>query len=150
MQSLRFFFLLALAFVTLAAPVLRAQRQMEALGRGVVAMRTSSTQVYVGWRMLGDDPSDIGFNLYRSIGAAAATKLNGSTPITASTNYLDTPGSTALASAISYYVVPVRNGVEQSASAAYTLVANASSGQQFIRLPSPPPTPTPRPPSPTP
>ena len=132
--------LLSLVFAVLlfAAGVvapLRAQRQMEALGRGVVAMRTSSTQVYIGWRLLGGDPSDLGFNLYRSIGGGAAARLNGSTPITASTNYLDTPGSTALASALSYYVVPVRNGVEQTASAAYTLPAGATSGQQYIRLP---------------
>ncbi len=40
---------------------LSAQRQMETLGRGVVAVRSSSTQVYVGWRLLGTDPGDIGF-----------------------------------------------------------------------------------------
>jgi autotransporter-associated beta strand protein len=125
---------LLLVAVFAGAVALHAQRQMEPLGRGVVAMRTSSTQVYVGWRLLGSDPADLGFNLYRSIGGAAATKLNGSV-LTASTNYLDTPGATALASVISYHVVPVRNGVEQTASAAYTLAANATSGRQFIRLP---------------
>ncbi len=138
-------FALVFAFLLLAvgaASPLHAQRQMEALGRGVVAMRTSSTQVYVGWRLLGDDPSDIGFNLYRSIGGAAATKLN-ATVLTASTNYLDTPGSGAFASTIAYYVVPVRNGVEQAPSAAHTLAANAPSGQQFIRLPLATATPNP-------
>ncbi len=43
----------------------QAQYQMENLGRGVVAVRQSSTQVYVGWRMLGTDPFHITFNLYR-------------------------------------------------------------------------------------
>jgi hypothetical protein len=28
---------------------------MESLTRGVIAMRTSATQVYVGWRMFGTD-----------------------------------------------------------------------------------------------
>jgi len=45
-----------LTCVLLAAFPASAQRQMEKLGRGVVAMRTSSTQVYIGWRMLGTDP----------------------------------------------------------------------------------------------
>ncbi|MCU0793347.1 MAG: hypothetical protein MUE42_10985 [Opitutaceae bacterium] len=119
-----------------------AQRQMEALGRGVVAMRTSSTQVYVGWRLLGDDPADLTFNVYRSVAGGPATKLN-NTPIGAATNLLDTPGSTALGSAISYHVVPVRGGVEQTPSAPYTLSAGAAVGQQFIRLPLSTPTPNP-------
>jgi len=49
-----------------------AQRQMEKLGRGVVAIRTNSTSVYVGWRMTGTDPADIGFNLYRSTAGGGA------------------------------------------------------------------------------
>ena len=32
-----------------------AQYQMERLSRGVVAVRTSSSQVYVGWRLFGND-----------------------------------------------------------------------------------------------
>jgi hypothetical protein len=39
---------------------------MENLGRGVVALRTSATQVLISWRVLGTDPTDIAFNLYRS------------------------------------------------------------------------------------
>ena len=52
--------------ILLIATGANAQRQMENLGRGVVAVRTNTTTVYVGWRMLGTDPDDIGFNLYRS------------------------------------------------------------------------------------
>ncbi len=32
-----------------------AQYQMERLSRGVVAVRTSSSQVYVGWRLFGNE-----------------------------------------------------------------------------------------------
>src|SRR5262249_21961008 len=53
-----------LLLLLLASPA-AAQRQLEKLGRGVVAIRQSSTQVYVGWRMLGTDPDDTAFNLYR-------------------------------------------------------------------------------------
>jgi hypothetical protein len=52
-----------------------AQRQLEKLGRGVVAVRTGTSSVYVGWRLLGTDPGDIGFNLYRSANGGAPVKL---------------------------------------------------------------------------
>ena len=42
-----------------------AQRQMEALGRGVVAIPQDGGKVFVGWRLLGTDPDDIAFNVYR-------------------------------------------------------------------------------------
>ena len=53
-----------------------AQYVMENLGRGVVAVRASETTVYVGWRLLGTDPADIAFNVYRSTDGGAPSKLN--------------------------------------------------------------------------
>ena len=44
---------------------LHAQRQMEALDRGVVAVYQGAGRVHVGWRMLGTDPNDVAFNVYR-------------------------------------------------------------------------------------
>jgi hypothetical protein len=79
-----------------------AQRKMENLARGVVAVRTSSSQVFVSWRMLGTDPEDISFNLYR--GATLVTS-------TTATNYVDTTGTNG-----SYSVRPVLDGLEQDAS----------------------------------
>src|SRR5688572_11241097 len=38
-----------------------AARPMENLGRGVVAVRSSNTNVLVSWRLLGLDPDGIGF-----------------------------------------------------------------------------------------
>ncbi len=125
---------LGLACLALGPAVspLRAQRQMEALGRGVVAVRPNSTNVYIGWRLLGDDPSTIGFNVYRSIGGAAAVKLNPGV-ITASTNYLDTPPSSAFSNPTTYHVVPVVNGVEQSPGAPGVL--DADGYQTFLEIP---------------
>lgn len=80
-----------------------ATRQMEYLNRGLVAVKTSSG-VYLNWRLLGTDGSDIGFNLYRN-----NVKINAN-PITTSTNYVDALGTTAF----SYKVVPVREGVEDT------------------------------------
>src|SRR4051794_35180657 len=65
-----------------------AERQMEHLTRGVVAVHQGEGNVYVGWRMLGMDPDGIAFNLYRSTGDEAPVRLN-SGPITTSTNFAD-------------------------------------------------------------
>jgi len=43
-------------------------RHMEHLGRGVVAIHQGDGKVYVGWRLLGTDPDEIAFNLYRTAG----------------------------------------------------------------------------------
>jgi rhamnogalacturonan endolyase len=93
---------------------LSAQYQMEYLGRGVVAVRTSSSQVYIGWRMLGTDPAGIAFNVYRG-----STKINAS-PITASTNTTDN-----ITTNTTYTVRPVIGGVEQTASAGASVTTQA-------------------------
>lgn len=109
-----------------------AQRQMESLNRGLVAFRKNSTQVYLSWRLHGNEPSIIGFNLYRSANGGAASKLNAS-PITATTDYTDTPAALA-ATAYSYFVRPVINGVEQANSETVSLPANPDQ-KQFLTLP---------------
>jgi fibronectin-binding autotransporter adhesin len=101
---------LLLSLLALSPLTARAQRQMERLGRGMIALRNTSTQVYVGWRLLGNDPEDVAFNLYRSANGAAAVKLNAS-PIVATTDYVDTPPNPATAS-YSYSVRPVLNSIE--------------------------------------
>jgi rhamnogalacturonan endolyase len=113
-----------------AGPV-QAQRQTEKLGRGMVAINQGDGKVYVGWRMLGTDPNDIAFNLYRITGDDPAIKLNDQ-PITQSTNYVDT--GVDLSQSNSYFVKPVLEGREQQASAAYTLTANAPV-QPYILIP---------------
>ncbi|WP_052572787.1 autotransporter-associated beta strand repeat-containing protein [Haloferula sp. BvORR071] len=89
-----------------------AQRQLESLGRGVTAIRKKSpnTQVYVSWRLLGNDPEGIAFNLYRSANGTAAVKLN-NTPLSTTTDYTDTPASLSTTS-YTYTVKPVLGGVE--------------------------------------
>lgn len=90
---------------TNSAPVITSSRQMENLNRGVVAI-SSWPGIYLGWRLLGTDPSNIGFNVYRG-----TTKLN-STPITDSTNYKDPEGNLS----DSYSIIPVIDGEEQTAT----------------------------------
>jgi len=50
------------ALLVLATPV-RAQRQMEKLGRGVVAVNQGEGKAFVSWRLLGTEPDSIAFNV---------------------------------------------------------------------------------------
>ena len=108
-----------------------AQRQMENLGRGMVAIHQGGGTVYVGWRMLGTDPDDIAFNLYRTAGKGEAVKLN-DRPLTPSTNHVET--GVDLSRPHSYFVKPVLEGKERAASAAFTLPADAPA-QPYISIP---------------
>ena len=72
-----------LFFLLLLSQSLFAQRQMEYLNRGAVAVPNTEGDVLVSWRLLGNDPDNIAFNMYRG-----KTKLNDK-PLTASTNFLD-------------------------------------------------------------
>ena len=131
-------FIAAMLFALSSAA--RAQYLMENLGRGVVAVRQSAAEVYVGWRLLGTEyPSDIGFNLYRTAGGGAAVRLNTGGPLTQTTDFTDMPGD--FTQALTYTVRPVVNGVEQTAAAgSFTLPAEAPVRQYLsVPLQIPPP-----------
>jgi autotransporter-associated beta strand protein len=127
----------ALAFLcsfvaALVAPTrVQATSLMENLGRGVVAVRSTSTDVFVSWRMLGTDPGDVGFNLYRSTAGGSPVRLN-SAAITGATIFTDTAADLTQANA--YFVRPILGGAEQAPSGAFTLPAN-SPVQQYLRVP---------------
>jgi hypothetical protein len=121
--------LLCTGLALLALPA-RAQRQMEKLGRGVVVLHSATSQAYIGWRLFATDPSDVGFNVYRSANGAAGVKLNSSV-ITNTTDYLDTTANFSVSNA--WYVVPVIGGVEQTPSAPYGFAANFPV-RQYVRL----------------
>jgi len=110
---------------------LLAQRQMEKLGRGVIAVRQGADSVYVGWRVLGTDPDDIAFNLYRKTGNAALLKLNDE-PMTKSTNFVD--AGVHFDQPNTYFVKPVLKGQEQEASKSFTL-APKTAIQQYLSIP---------------
>jgi rhamnogalacturonan endolyase len=121
MKKTYFLFALLLGIGMLSGN-LYSQRYMENLNRGVVALNKGNGSVYISWRLLAIDASNVGFNLYRSTGGAPAVKVNNSV-ITATTDYLD--NGVDLTQTNAYYVKPVINGTEQSASETYTLAANA-------------------------
>ncbi len=113
----------AVAVGLLGLAPLRAQRQLEALSRGVIAINQGAGKVHVSWRLLGQDADELAFNLYRSTAGGAPVKLNAA-PLTRTTDFVDTTADTTKAT--SYFVRPaLLDFPEQAASAAFTLPANA-------------------------
>ncbi|MBL3655556.1 rhamnogalacturonan lyase family protein [Fulvivirga sediminis] len=97
---------------------IHAQRYMENLNRGTVAVRTSSNQVLVSWRILGTEYSQgATYNLYRG-SSLIASGLNVS-------NYVDVTSANA-----TYRVAAVINGSEQGLSTPVSTLTN-----QYFNIP---------------
>jgi rhamnogalacturonan endolyase len=96
----------ALALICDAGVARAGSRWMESLDRGVVATPAVGGGVLVSWRLLGDDPANTAFNVYRD-----GRKLNAK-PLTGGANFIDeTPGDGT------YAVRAVHKGKEGAASA---------------------------------
>src|SRR5262245_28273902 len=90
-----------------------APRQMERLGRGVVAVHPGEGKVFVSWRLLGTDPDGVTFNVYRTTVGGPPVKLNPE-PIAKCTWFLDATAD--LTKANTWTVRPVVNGTEGETS----------------------------------
>ena len=92
---------------------IQAQRTVEKLNRGLIAMRLNTNQVYVSWRMLGTEATNTSYNLYCN-----DVKVIGS-PFTTATNFthsITTNGT--------YKIRSIINGTEQPESETATVWAN--------------------------
>lgn len=107
-----------------------AQRMMEKLNRGVVAVRQDNG-AFVSWRLLGTDDQKVGFNVYRQTNGKKAVKLN-KAPLTGPTHFIDTNADFTQKN--SWFVRAIVNKKEQEASKAYTLPANTPV-QQYVSIP---------------
>src|SRR5881398_1462320 len=94
-----------------------AQRQMEQLDRGVVAVRNPDLAVFVSWRLLATEAHDLSFNLYRVMNGKTV-KLNRQ-PISTVTSFTDSETDTT--SQRSYYVKTMVKGKEGQASRSFIL-----------------------------
>lgn len=88
-------------------------RQMEKLDRGLVAVKASDG-VFLSWRLLGTEELDIPFDIYRD-----GVKIT-ETPITSSTNYLDTEGTDNS----KYYIRAVTSGEGKNPSKTVSVLKN--------------------------
>lgn len=116
--------------VVLMAVSLQAQRQMEHLSRGLVALQAGTDSVFVGWRLLASDDETVAFNLYRTQNGKHRVKLN-DVPLTSATSFLDTGLDTL--SAYDYTVYAVGKGKDlQLASVQIKLKVNA---KPYLEIP---------------
>lgn len=89
------------------------ERIEERLDRGLVAMPLAGGRLYLGWRLLRDDPDDVAFNVYRSAAGGPATKLN-ARPVDQTTDFVAEDGG--LVQDAHWWVVPIVDGREQDPS----------------------------------
>ena len=89
------------------AMMVGAQRHTDVIDRGIVAVPSGSGNL-VSWRLFAEEYYGVTFNLYKD-GSLVAENLSAS-------NYMDESGT----SSATYQVAAVKNGVEQSKSAAST------------------------------
>lgn len=92
---------------------IQAQRTVEKLNRGLVATRLNADQIYINWRMLGTEPTNVSYNLYYN-----DKKVPGS-PFTTTTNFTHSTTTDG-----NYYIRAIVNGVEQAASETVSVWAN--------------------------
>ena len=126
MKKLIYLFLLIL----LCSSVSLAQRQMENLNRGLIAVKENNGKVFVGWRVLGTDDEGIAFNLYRKSGNQAAIKLNAK-PITGATNFVDLKTDTTVLN--TWFVKSVIKNKEVEEVGSFTIAAKAPI-QQYLSI----------------
>jgi hypothetical protein len=110
---------IALGLSSVLSSAATIKRNMEWLDRGLVAVNTSGSNVYLSWRILATDTNTT-FNLYRD-GIKIAAIAKG-----APSNYIDASGSTTA----KYCVKAVIGGVEQSADSTVT-----ARGKPWLSIP---------------
>lgn len=118
-----------LLIISLLSVSIFAQRQMENLDRGVIAVKNNG-QFFVGWRVLGTDSDDLAFNLYRKSGNKKAVKLNDK-PILGATNFLDTKANAQEEN--TWFVKTVLKGKESEAKGSFTISA-ASADKDYLSI----------------
>jgi rhamnogalacturonan endolyase len=110
----------------------RAERVMERLGRGVVAVNQGGGKVFVGWRLLGTDPDGVGFNVYRTVAGGEAVRVNREV-LTRATSLVD--DGVSLEREVAYSVRAVVDGKElEAAGKPFALPAGAGV-RQYVEVP---------------
>jgi rhamnogalacturonan endolyase len=118
---------LLLAWLSAAGAAEPPAREMEKLSRGVVAI-SDGKQVFVSWRLLGTEPNNTRFDVYRSTDDAEPVKLNDQ-PLSKGTCFVD--GTADLSKKNAY---SVRVSGADSTDKPFTLPAGAEP-RPYLALP---------------
>src|SRR5688500_15959971 len=106
------------AYIRICAVLIAALLQTtmlaeETFNRGLIAVVNDHGQVYLGWRLLKDDPADVAFNVYRRTDGGSPVRVNAK-PLTTSTNLIDIAAPKDKANV--WFVRPVSRGRELAPS----------------------------------
>ncbi|HRG22974.1 MAG TPA: rhamnogalacturonan lyase [Chitinophagaceae bacterium] len=112
---------LCLLALLLSGSMVFAQRKMEYLDRGLIAMPDRKGHLFVSWRLLGTEDPATTFNIYRNTGGKSV-KLN-KQPVEASTSFMDSTADLSLEH--QYTVKAVVKKKEEKNGAVYTVPGNA-------------------------
>jgi len=118
-----------LALLAIAIAVAGAQAA-EKIDRGVAALRNADGAVYVGWRLLAEDPPDAAFHVYRQAGAAAPERVTAK-PVRESTNFVDEKAPKE--GDLKYFVRPV-TGKDEGPPSPAVAVAGTPPGASYIAV----------------
>lgn len=125
----KLFIILVLAF--LCAGTSQAQRQMEKLNRGVVAVKSSEKSAFISWRLLGTDSDKISFNLYRQTNDLETVRLN-EIPLTGATDFVDEKADFSKDN--TYIVKALIKGKETGQNEKFTIKAGVKPSQ-YLSVP---------------
>lgn len=101
------------AVLCISAHSMAQQRREEKIDRGVVALTASREEIYVGWRLLKDDPESVAFNVYRKeIGVDEDFKKVNDAPVANTTDYMD--ATVKKGQGYNYRIKRVVNGKEEA------------------------------------
>lgn len=105
-------------------------QQIEHLNRGIVAFNQGKGQAFVSWRLLGTEPKETAFNIYKTA-KNQTVKLNAQ-PLVKGTNFIDAGYDSTVAT--TYNVKAVLKGVEDQSKESYLLPANEPN-RQYLSIP---------------
>ncbi|MBN2448745.1 MAG: hypothetical protein JXR77_00065 [Lentisphaeria bacterium] len=105
-----------------------AERVREPMGRGAVAVPRADGSVYVGWRLLAEDPPGAAFDVFRRIGDQPPTRRNAA-PIAQTTDFVDSEVPEGTQPVYSVRPVPGQPGAAGDA-----VWAEVGEGVPFVRL----------------
>ncbi len=108
-----------------------AQRQMEYLSRGLVAVQAGQDSIFVSWRLLASDEENTTFNLYRQIGNNKPVQIN-ARPIAKATSFMDV--AKLPEGKITYSVNAAVNGRENIHDSKFSLTKSAE-GKPYFTVP---------------
>lgn len=119
--------MLVTMIITIPLP---AQRLMEYLDRGLVAVKTSDSSAFISWRLLATDEYNLPFHLYRQYGEGKKIRLTHQ-PLTKGTNFEDK--QVDLANDVTYTLVSLQN--QQEKKEAELKLSKKTPVRQYLEVP---------------